>query len=131
MNITLDNINALNRFALANPRNWKSKLHRYWLNAEYPSTISLDDQAHLQQVRNNAARLLFSGFKAREAGYSRVVFLKKIRMEVRGSQEVTMKTGWRLLDEHSVDVILPWMGTKTEATDTAAEFGWFIADTLY
>lgn len=42
---------ALQRYAAANGRDWKSKLNADWMRARYPS-VDFDDGACLQQLRN-------------------------------------------------------------------------------
>ena len=119
----IDQINALNRFALAHKRGWKNRLYSCWLRAAYPANISPGDQVLLQQLRNNGGAALLETFHPHEEGYTRVGYLKKDRKERYNLKRGWFVNTWRIVSEVGSDLVQPWADTKSEAKETAAEVG--------
>lgn len=125
--MTIDQINALNRFALQNKRGWKQLLDSCWMRAAYPASTSDADKALLQQLRNNGGPTIVSTFRPRADGFRRVGYLKQDRREHTNRLRAGFANAWRIVDEGGVDLVQPWCDKKTEAHDTAGELRIFLA----
>jgi hypothetical protein len=117
--MNIDQINALNRFALQHGRNWRRLLDSCWMRASYPVSTSAGDQVLLQQLRNDGGPTLAATFRPRADGFRRVGYLKRDRQE-----RFTLKRGWfvnawRIVNEAGSDLIQPWDTRKSEAKQTA------------
>jgi hypothetical protein len=119
--MTIDQINALNRFALTH--GWKHLLYSSWLRAAYPTGTLAADQVLLQQLRNNGGAELLETFRPRVDGYKRVGFLKQDRMERYNLKRGWFVNAWRIVNEAGADLIQPWSNRKSEARETADEVG--------
>lgn len=119
----IDQINALNRFALAHKRGWKNCLYACWLRASYPSDTSPADQVLLQQLRNNGGAALLETFQPRPEGYQRIGYLKKDRKERYNLKRGWFVNAWRIVTEAGADLVQPWDDTRSEAKKTAGEVG--------
>jgi len=128
--MNIDQINALNRFALENKRGWKDRLFSSWCCGIYPVTTSGEDQALLQQLRNSGGAELLETFRARPEGYSRVGYLKKDRMERFNLKRGWFVNAWRIVTDAGADMIQPWSMRKSEAKETADETGIFLVGVL-
>ncbi|KVP17082.1 hypothetical protein [Burkholderia ubonensis] len=127
--MNIDQINALNRFALKHKRGWKDLLDQSWMRAAYPACTSDADKALLQQLRNNGGPSIVATFRPREDGYKKVGFLKQDRMERFNLKRGWFVNAWRIVTEAGTDLVQPWSNKKTEARETAAELGIFLAGT--
>lgn len=126
--MTIDQINALNRFALAHKRGWKRLLERAWERVNYPVSTTDADKALLQQLRNNGGPTLLSTFKTRAEGYRKVGYLQQAHRECityRGARTVL---AWRIVTEAGDDMVQPWCEKKGEARDLADTLGIFLAE---
>jgi hypothetical protein len=119
----IEQINALNRFALAHKRGWKHVLHTSWMNASYPFGTPPGDRVLLQQLRNNGGAELLATFRPRAEGYTRIGFLKVDRMERFNLKRGWFVKAWRIVNETGADLIQPWSNRKSEAQETADEVG--------
>lgn len=128
--MNIDQINALNRFALIHARGWKHKLHTCWLNASYPSTVPDADKALLQQLRNNGGAALLETFIPRKDGFKRVGYLLRDRMECFTLKQGWFENAWRIVTEAGQDMVQPWDKRKSEAKETANELGIFLVGML-
>ena len=124
--MTIDQINAMNRFALKHKRGWKDLLNQSWMRAGYPAGTSDDDKALLQQLRNNGGPTIVSTFQPRPDGFRRVGYLKQARREHINSQRAWTANAWHIVTEAGDDIVQPWCDKKTEARNTAATLGIFL-----
>ncbi|WP_198387696.1 hypothetical protein [Burkholderia ubonensis] len=125
--MNIDQINALNRFALKHKRGWKQLIDQCWMRAAYPACTSDEDKALLQQLRNNGGPSIVATFKPCEAGYTRMGFLKSDRMERFNLKRGWFVKAWRIVTEAGTDMVQPWSNKKTEARETADQLGIFLA----
>lgn len=125
--MNVEQINALNRFALSYRGAWKERLRKSWHSGEYPLRTPPADRALLQQLRNDDGPLILPRFKARERGYRGVALLKRGHMERFNMKRSWFVTVWRLVDEADTDMVQPWCASKTEAREAADTLGLFIA----
>lgn len=121
--MNVDQINALNRFALTHKRGWKHLLYSCWLRAAYPAETSAGDRVLLQQLRNNGGAELLATFRPREGGFKRVGYLKKDRKERFNLKRGWFVNAWRLVSDVGTDLVQPWDSTKTEARESAEQLG--------
>jgi hypothetical protein len=124
--MNIDQINALNRFALEHKRGWKDRLFSSWMCGIYPVTTSASDQCLLQQLRNNGGAELLDTFRPREDGFKKVGYFKRDRMERFNTKRGWFVTAWRIVTEAGSDLVQPWDMRKSEAKETANELGIFI-----
>lgn len=128
--MTIDQINAMNRFAMTYPRGWKRALSDCWLRAVYPAGISAADKVLLQQLRNSGGPDFIAKFKPRPDGYRKLGFIKKDQMEQLTQKQGRLVSAWRIVTLDGVDLVQPWSTHKAEAVETASELGIFIAGAL-
>lgn len=121
--MNIDQINALNRFALENQRGWKDRLFSSWMCGIYPVTTSGEDQALLQQLRNSGGAEILETFKPREDGFKKVGYLKEDRIERTNRKRAWFAKAWRIVTEAGSDLVQPWDMRKHEAKETANELG--------
>ena len=125
--MNVEQINALNRFALKHGRTWRASLSRCWVLVKYPRDIGDTDAALLQQLRNNGGPAMLATFQPREDGYQKVGYLKRDQMEVRSATDVHFGSAWRIVDADEQDLIQPWDNLLSSARDTAWQTGIYLA----
>jgi hypothetical protein len=128
--MNIDQINALNRFALSQGRGWKDRLFSSWMCGIYPVTTSGEDQCLLQQLRNNGGAELLENFRPREEGFKKVGYFKRDRMERFNLKRGWFVNAWRIVTEAGNDMVQPWDQRKSEAKETADQMGIFILGVL-
>lgn len=126
--MNIEQINAMNRFAQKHGRTWKGVLSESWLRAGYPSGTPSEDQALLQQLRNNGGPSILEHYRPRDTAYGKLGFLKKDQMERFNLKRGWHVNAWRIVDEQGSDLVQPWSPTKKDARDTAESLGIFLVE---
>ncbi len=120
--LKIKHINALNRFALAYGHTWKKRLLSYWAEEkELPARTTPRDAKLLLELRSFLSEATVKSFKPIEGGYREVAFLKKDRQERFNIHRAWFVNAWRLVNHKGKDMIQPWMTSKSEAREVAAE----------
>lgn len=128
--LTVDHLNALNRFAKSYGRSWRSKLHAHWLS-DSAINASPADAALLRQVRNNYLDTpLIQTFKPRETDWNRVLYLTTGQQERFTLKRAWMVQGFRIVDEEDVDQVQPWFASRPAAREFAISKGYYLIDKL-
>lgn len=124
MSTSIEQINALNRFAQNNKRSWRQQLSSAWRTDIYPVATSAEDTALLQQLRNADGSLaIVESFRVRANGYRHIGFLK-----VEKSTRLNRRTGhfgdsWHIVDAANIKLVPVPAWTKARAKVTALEWG--------
>lgn len=126
--MNIEQINAMNRFALKHGKHWKAELSACWMRAGYPASTPQEDQALLQQLRNDGGPLILESYRPSDTGYGKLGFLKKDQMERFNLKRGWMVNAWRIVDAEGNDLVQPWSSTKKDARDTAQSLGIFLID---
>lgn len=118
--LNLDQLNALNRFAAAYGRPWKSVLHAVWLESVKPLHVPSEDLPLLRQVRNIGGPEFLQRYKANDKPWAAIGFILKDRQE-----RFTLKRGWfvnawRLVDAKQQDMVQPWFNSKRDLREYAS-----------
>lgn len=120
--LKIKHINALNRFALAYGHTWKKRLLTYWAEEkELPARTTPRDAKLLMELRSFLSEDTVKSFKPLEEGYRDVAILKKDRQERFNIHRGWFVNAWRLVNHKGRDMIQPWMRSKSEAREAAAE----------
>lgn len=120
--LKIKHINALNRFALAYGHTWKKRLLTYWAEEnELPARTTPRDAKLLMELRSFLSEDTVKSFKPLEEGYRDVAILKKDRQERFNIHRAWFVNAWRLVNHNGKDLIQPWMRSKSEAREVAAE----------
>lgn len=127
--MTLDQLNALNRFALKHGRAWRVALQLLWLT-DQRTLGDPNELALLRQLRNSGGPLLFKRFTPREGGFVGVASLKATQVEHRTARTARMRTAWMLINDQGIDLVQPWATTKAEARNVAQHLGYFLTDNI-
>ena len=127
--ITIQQVNALNKFAQMHGRGWREQVICHWVTGSRPRHLSLDEAACLQQIRNQYGPDFLQHFKPHGGDYAGVVYLKKDRMERFNLKRGWFVTAWRLVDAVGVDRVQPWASTKGEARAQAKALNLYLVET--
>lgn len=120
----LEQLNALNRFALANGRTWRTKLLQLW----HKDVRATDHQAAalLRQIRNDHGLELLQTFKPHPSGWTKVGKLVKDSQERFNLKRGWRVNAWRIVDEAGRDLVQPWSDTKADASTLAFQLNVFL-----
>ena len=125
--MNVDQINALNRFAKSNGRNWREPLLTGWHTGKALPKTSAEDAALLQQLRNDSLPVVHH-FKPVKAEFRHVAFLKEDIQERISVQRSWRAKAWRIVDAAGKDLFQPWCASRTEARQLAANFAVFLVE---
>lgn len=123
----IDQINALNRFALCQKRNWRTTLEQCWARAAYPADTSVEDKALLSALYANDGLAKLKKFRPREGGYTTVCHLKPAKLEIARLRRSRFVKAWRITTPCGIDFTQPWCQSMSEARSVADELGVYIA----
>lgn len=119
--LTIKQINAVNRFAIAYGYGWRRKLLTHWETGKpLPARTSEADRALLGTMAGSVDAAFIENFKPVQEGYAKLAFLKKDRVERYSSLRAWFVNAWRLVDATGADQIQPWARNKSEAREKAA-----------
>lgn len=115
--ITLDQLNALNRYALKHGRTWRSKLQQAWLKDG--GLRQEVDAGLLQQFRNNGGPDLVAKYQPIDTDWTRIGFLKEDHQERFSLKRGWLVKAWRIVSAEDIDLVQPWTTSRTDARTTA------------
>lgn len=126
--ITLDQVNAVNRFALAYGRGWKVKLQQVWLEEIQATRVDKSDWPLLRQVRNAFAPEVLLKYKANPVPWVAVGTMRQDRQE-----RFTLKRGWfvnawRLVSSAGEDMVQPWFSSKADLREYAKDANIYVIE---
>lgn len=124
--LTLQQLNALNRYALKHGRTWRSKLQHAWRT---DGGLRLEPEAALlQQLRNQGGPELIKTYEPKATDWTRLGFLKEDRQERYNLKRGWFVKAWRIVSEEIQDLVQPWSNSKSEAHATARNLSIYLVE---
>ena len=120
IHLNLGQLNALNRFAAAYGRPWKSVLHAVWLESVKPLHVPSEDLPLLRQVRNIGGPEFLQRYKANDKPWAAIGFILKDRQERFNLKRGWFVNAWRLVDANQQDMVQPWFNSKRDLREYAS-----------
>lgn len=124
--LTLDQLNALNRFAKTHGRLWRSALRAEWLADKRVPRDNMKDHALLRQLRNTQAPEFVRDFQPIDGDFTRIGKIVKDHQERFTLKRAWYVNAWRVVDQTGRDILQPWFDSKGYASELAKKQGIFI-----
>lgn len=124
--LTLDHINALNRFAKAHGRQWRRALLAEWLADKRVALGNQTDHALLRQLRNTHGPEFVQAFQPIDGEFTRIGKIVKDHQERFTLKRAWYVNAWRVVDQAGRDIFQPWLESKGAAASVAKQQGVFI-----
>lgn len=126
--ITLDQLNAVNRFALAYGKGWKEKLQQVWRDELQASRVDKADWPLLRQVRNSFGPEVLLKYKANPEPWAAVGTLIKDRQERFNLKRGWFVNAWRLVSASGADMVQPWFSKKSDLREYAKDANIYVIE---
>lgn len=117
--IVLEQLNAVNRFALAYGRGWKEQLQKVWIEELLPVRVERADWPLLRQVRNSAGPEILMKYKANPVPWTAVGRIVKDHQERFNLKRGWFVNAWRLVSHTGDDMVQPWFNSKADLREYA------------
>lgn len=125
--VNLEQVQALNRFALHVGRGWRDALASFWYQGRKPHFLTDSDAAILHRLRNCGGPAIVPKFVPNPNGYHHIAVLVPKREAVVTPTGHKSRKVWRILFD-GVDVVRPGLNTKAEARATAKSLGYWLQE---